>query len=130
MKHGLARIRSHPSLGLRALMVAAGMVKDAEVTSEDVGYRLAPRLNAAGRLGCAMMSIELLTTRTPHIATFKKNAAHLSKAKQKIFRNNYRPSLIVTDIPPLFYLIPIPNNLKVTRQALPLLALRQAQGRL
>jgi single-stranded-DNA-specific exonuclease len=69
VKHGLDRIRTHPSLGLRALMDAAGIQRDANVTSEDVGFKLAPRLNAAGRLGCAMMAIELLTTTTPHIAT-------------------------------------------------------------
>ncbi|HVL15049.1 MAG TPA: DHH family phosphoesterase, partial [Gemmata sp.] len=69
VKHGLDRIRTHPSLGLRALMDAAGIKRDADVTSEDVGYKLAPRLNAAGRLGCAMMAVELLTTTVPHIAT-------------------------------------------------------------
>src|SRR5262249_28576425 len=35
---------------------------------EDVGYKLAPRLNAAGRLGCARMAVDLLTTTTPHVA--------------------------------------------------------------
>src|SRR4029079_4465163 len=29
---------------------------------DDIGYKLAPRLNAAGRLGCARLVVELLTT--------------------------------------------------------------------
>lgn len=69
VKHGLDRIRTHPSLGLRALMEAAGMKTDDTVTSEDVGFKLAPRLNAAGRLGCARMAVDLLTTTSPSAAT-------------------------------------------------------------
>jgi single-stranded-DNA-specific exonuclease len=62
VKHGLERIRVKPSVGLRALLECAGVKADGAITSEDVGFRLAPRLNAAGRLGCARMAIELLTT--------------------------------------------------------------------
>jgi single-stranded-DNA-specific exonuclease len=69
VKHGLERIRTHPSLGLRSLLEAAGVKPDAAITSEDVGYKLAPRLNAAGRLGCARMAVELLTTTSPSIAS-------------------------------------------------------------
>lgn len=65
VRHGLARIASHPSIGLKALIEAAQMAEGKPITSEDVGYRLAPRLNAAGRLDCARMAVELLTTRNP-----------------------------------------------------------------
>jgi len=68
VKHGLERIRTNPSIGLRALMDAAGIKPDSTVTSEDVGFKLAPRLNAAGRLGCARLSVELLTTNSPSVA--------------------------------------------------------------
>jgi single-stranded-DNA-specific exonuclease len=69
VKHGLERIRTHPSLGLKALLEQAGVKKDDTITSEDVGFKLAPRLNAAGRLGCARMAVDLLTTTAPSIAT-------------------------------------------------------------
>ena len=62
VRHGLARIREKPSVGLRALMEAAELGGEKPITSEDVGFRLAPRLNAAGRLGCARLAVELLTT--------------------------------------------------------------------
>ncbi len=42
-----------------------GVKPDAAITAEDVGYKLAPRLNAAGRLGCARLAVELLTTTAP-----------------------------------------------------------------
>jgi single-stranded-DNA-specific exonuclease len=62
VRHGLERIRSHPSVGLKALLEASGVKPDQAVTAEDVGFKLAPRLNAAGRLGCACLAVELLTT--------------------------------------------------------------------
>ena len=46
--------------GLRALMEVAGV--HAPVRPSDIGYRLGPRLNAAGRLGTAQAALELLTT--------------------------------------------------------------------
>jgi len=65
VKHGLERIRTKPTLGLRALLAQAGLTAGDSLNSEDIGYRLAPRLNAAGRLGCARLAVELLTTRAP-----------------------------------------------------------------
>ncbi|HUR53121.1 MAG TPA: single-stranded-DNA-specific exonuclease RecJ [Gemmataceae bacterium] len=60
---GLDRIRDVPSIGLKALMEAAGIGAGKPVTAEDVGFKLAPRINAAGRLGCASLAVELLTTK-------------------------------------------------------------------
>ena len=62
VRHGLERIRERPSVGLKALLEASGVKPDQVLTSEDVGFKLAPRLNAAGRLGCASLAVELLTT--------------------------------------------------------------------
>ena len=68
VKHGLDRISTNPSIGLRALLDAIGVKPDGAITAEDVGYKLAPRLNAAGRLGCARLAVELLTTTAPNKA--------------------------------------------------------------
>ena len=65
VRHGLERIRTNPSVGLKALLEASGVKPDQVLTSEDVGFKLAPRLNAAGRLGCASLAVELLTTTSP-----------------------------------------------------------------
>jgi single-stranded-DNA-specific exonuclease len=46
--------------GLRALLEVAGV--SAPVRPVDIGFRLAPRLNAAGRLGTAQAALELLMT--------------------------------------------------------------------
>jgi single-stranded-DNA-specific exonuclease len=65
-KVGLARLPNSPLPGLRALLRAAGLSD--RVTADDVVWRLAPRLNASGRLESARLSLELLLTEDPEEA--------------------------------------------------------------
>src|SRR5207302_7218218 len=65
VRHGLARMAGTKSVGLRALLQAAGLAEKKQLTATDVSFTLAPRLNAAGRLGCARLVVELLTTTAP-----------------------------------------------------------------
>jgi len=58
---GLRRLAATQKPGLRALMRAAH-VDPAAVDSGAVGFRLAPRINAAGRLGHPAAALELLLT--------------------------------------------------------------------
>ncbi len=61
VQRGLVVLQSTARPGLRALAAGAGLDL-AHVDAEDVGYALAPRLNAAGRLDDARMGVELLLT--------------------------------------------------------------------
>ncbi|HBE81679.1 MAG TPA: single-stranded-DNA-specific exonuclease RecJ [Blastocatellia bacterium] len=54
---GLRDITATTNFGLRALMEAAGCRSD--MTSYDIGFRIAPRINAAGRMDVANHVIEL-----------------------------------------------------------------------
>ena len=63
VKAGLARLSATKKIGLRALMDVAGVT--GPVTPAHVGFRLGPRLNAAGRLDDAMAALELLLTDNP-----------------------------------------------------------------
>jgi single-stranded-DNA-specific exonuclease len=62
VRHGLARLRQSPSPGLKALIEAAGLHAGSDLRASDIAFKLAPRLNAVGRLGCARLVVELLTT--------------------------------------------------------------------
>lgn len=61
VKKGLKKIHETRSLGLRELMKISGCI-DKPITAETVGFALAPRMNAAGRLEHAMSAVELLVT--------------------------------------------------------------------
>ena len=63
VKKGLAVIHQGERVGLRALEVESGIPNPALVTAEHIGFRLGPRLNAAGRLDSALLAWKLLTTR-------------------------------------------------------------------
>ena len=62
VRHGLAGLAGSPSLGLQALMGVAGCLGKKDLTTGTVGFSLAPRINAAGRLERAMQAVEMLTT--------------------------------------------------------------------
>ncbi len=47
--------------GLKALLVESGL-GDKPLVSTSIGYTLAPRINASGRMGCATLAAELLLT--------------------------------------------------------------------
>ncbi len=61
VRAGLERLRAPTRQGLYALMQVAG-VKPQNVTAGDIGFRLGPRLNAAGRLDTALAALDLLLT--------------------------------------------------------------------
>jgi single-stranded-DNA-specific exonuclease len=67
VKHGLRTLASTARPGLRALMAVAG-VEQAKVGERAVGFALAPRLNAAGRLYRADAGLELILTEDPERA--------------------------------------------------------------
>ena len=61
LRQGLPRLHRSRLPGLQALCAVAG-VDDRPIDSQGVGFRLAPRLNAVGRLDDPALAVELLTT--------------------------------------------------------------------
>ena len=74
--YGLRALSSPASPGLRALIATCRLPAD-RVTARDVGFRLAPRLNAAGRMGDARAAVEMLTTDDESLA--ENLAQHLEQ---------------------------------------------------
>jgi single-stranded-DNA-specific exonuclease len=70
VRHGLAGLNSDQSVGVRALLAVAGLAGKPKLSAGQIGYNLAPRINAAGRLEAAMTAYELLTTEDDDRAKF------------------------------------------------------------
>jgi single-stranded-DNA-specific exonuclease len=66
---GLRELRRPVNAGLRALMECARLDPAKRLTAMDVAFRIAPRINAAGRMDIAGDVVELLTTRDAALAT-------------------------------------------------------------
>lgn len=61
VRYGLKLLAESPNVGLRALIRASGLEGRA-LTAGRIGFILAPRLNAVGRVGHAMRGVDLLMT--------------------------------------------------------------------
>jgi single-stranded-DNA-specific exonuclease len=88
-RHGLSRIKHSPLIGLRALVEASGLGGE-NVNAEQVGFQLAPRLNASGRMGHARDAVELFTradeARAAEIAgMLSKQNEERRKTERRIF---------------------------------------------
>jgi single-stranded-DNA-specific exonuclease len=83
---GLKSLQSgHHVPGLRALMDVSGL--QGEISASDLGFRLGPRINAAGRLAQATAVIELFDERNPERARARAQALDdLNRDRQDIQR--------------------------------------------
>jgi single-stranded-DNA-specific exonuclease len=66
---GLRELRNPVQPGLRALMQIAEIPPNRPPTAVEVGFRIAPRINAAGRMDIASDVVELFLTKDPARAT-------------------------------------------------------------
>ncbi|HCK73105.1 MAG TPA: single-stranded-DNA-specific exonuclease RecJ, partial [Planctomycetaceae bacterium] len=88
--HGLISLKQRPPEGLKALMRVAGSDKKQTLGSEDIGFAIGPRLNAAGRLGQAQLGVELLTTDDPDRAvSLAEYLDQLNKNRSSLERSVY-----------------------------------------
>ncbi len=87
VKYGLSSLVERSTPGLKALMQVSGLGDKKELDSEDIGFTLAPRINAAGRLGQARLAVELLTTDNVERAlTLAKYLDELNQNRQTVER--------------------------------------------
>jgi single-stranded-DNA-specific exonuclease len=83
---GLSGLKASKLVGIRALIESAGLTGQ-KLDSFHVGFLLAPRLNACGRMGHARLAVEMLTTtdaaKAIEIATYLEQQ---NRARQAIER--------------------------------------------
>ena len=80
---GLQALRQPAQPGLRALMELAGIDLRRPVSASDVGFRIGPRINAAGRMDIASDVVDLFLTRDPELArTLAEKLHHLNDERR------------------------------------------------
>lgn len=77
IKHGLKTLNQTKKEGLKALIMESG-VNYGNLGTKEVNFALAPRINAAGRLGDSKLALELLLTDSEY------KAKHLSRKLSEI----------------------------------------------
>ncbi|OQW35476.1 MAG: single-stranded-DNA-specific exonuclease RecJ [Nitrospira sp. SG-bin1] len=92
VREGLAQISRGARCGIRALKQVAGVSR--ECTTETVGFKLGPRLNAAGRLDEAIKGVRLLTTESEREAkSLAEDLERLNRARRELEANILREAL-------------------------------------
>lgn len=89
VRMGLERINHCPRPGLAALMESA-RVTPGQLTSEGIAFRLAPRLNAGGRLGSARRSYELLVQQDAFEAAAQADELEQENARRQSIEREIR----------------------------------------
>ncbi|MEO2074585.1 MAG: single-stranded-DNA-specific exonuclease RecJ [Bacillus sp. (in: firmicutes)] len=83
-KKGLDKLKVTQNVGLRAIFKLAG-VDLSSITEETIGFTLAPRINAVGRLEDADMAVQLILTDDPEEAEqLAEEMDALNKTRQSI----------------------------------------------
>ncbi|MDR6786350.1 single-stranded-DNA-specific exonuclease [Pedobacter africanus] len=84
--HGLIKLNTNPSIGLKALMDIAGKTKDYTLT--DVVFSLAPRINAAGRMDHAKQAVKMLLCTENDLAQEQSLLINLQNTERKTSDQN------------------------------------------
>lgn len=91
---GLECLKNTSNIGLRALMRHSGLIKPdgtyKRISASSVGYVLAPRINAAGRIASATTAVELLLCRDPERAdAIASRLCEINKIRQQTEQDIY-----------------------------------------
>jgi single-stranded-DNA-specific exonuclease len=93
VREGLAQLSRGGRCGVRALKRVCGVTK--ACTTETIAYKLAPRLNAAGRLDEAIDGVRLLTTDSESEAErLAEHLERLNRARQQLESETLQEALV------------------------------------
>ncbi len=93
LQRGLEGLRANQRLGLKAILERA-QIPAAELNEGHIGFAIAPRLNALGRLADAKPAVELLTTDDWGRARILANTLEGFNARRKYLSNQVYESAI------------------------------------
>ena len=93
VSRGLASIDRSDFIGLHALLRESGL-GDKDISSVQIGFVLAPRINAAGRMGAADKAADLLLCDDPVLAEeLAKELCALNRERQNVEQSIYSQAL-------------------------------------
>ncbi|MEC4888986.1 MAG: single-stranded-DNA-specific exonuclease RecJ [Nitrospira sp.] len=106
VRAGLQQLTRGSRCGIRALKQVAGITRDC--SAETIGFKLGPRLNAAGRMDHAIKGVQLLTTESEAEARMlAQELDQLNRQRQELEAEIMREALDVLgegEIPPAIVL--------------------------
>ncbi|MBL7107719.1 MAG: single-stranded-DNA-specific exonuclease RecJ [Candidatus Cloacimonetes bacterium] len=79
---GIKKMSERKNLGLKVLMNLAGL-KTQKLKSTDIVFKIAPRINAAGRMGSADRAVKLFTSTISEEAQFLAETIHKENQKRQ-----------------------------------------------
>ncbi len=82
IKYGLSRLVVTENIGLKALINICGL-KDKQIDTWDVGFKISPRINAIGRLEDARLAIKLFLTESKEEAEMIANTLNEHNLKRQ-----------------------------------------------
>lgn len=82
VKFGLEELKKSSNKGLIALRIISGL-EPHQINASSIAFRLAPRINAAGRLEDQEIGVRLLTTKDPEEATELAQTLHALNSKRQ-----------------------------------------------
>ena len=84
VRRGMEKLSKSPRPGIRALILEAG-AQNRRMSASAVGFTIAPRINAAGRLGNADVAVQLLLTRDEQeAASLSAELCRLNRERQEL----------------------------------------------
>jgi single-stranded-DNA-specific exonuclease len=108
VRYGLKMLAETRNIGMRALLRASGL-DGKQLTAGRIGFILAPRLNAAGRLGHAIRGVQLLLTEDEHEANIiARELEELNQRRQDIDRatlEQAREKVLAMDLDEMFSIV-------------------------
>ncbi len=91
--YGLRVLQKTRRPGLRALVEMSG-TEFADIDTTAIGFRIGPRMNAAGRMASASAAFETLSAKTPEEAVEKANVLErLNRDRQSVFQQMYKEAV-------------------------------------
>ncbi|MGI6507315.1 MAG: single-stranded-DNA-specific exonuclease RecJ [Saccharofermentanales bacterium] len=91
VRAGLAAFDEHAPAGLKALFNRVNSNLDKSITSRDIAFSIAPRLNAAGRMGDVRLALDLLLEDDPvRVVDLADQLSELNEMRRQVERDVFQ----------------------------------------